>query len=299
MTLWSEGLHRRRKVIDDDDDDDGASWFLSVKLEKKALGVPLSIRLLSKGQNNDWAQRQRISVDFRHLYENKKPKKNLNNWRIKEIKGFFNRRKCFVVVVLFSFVCFFPQLRHNTTDPQSVNDWGCTCVMDLQRGVFVHRKRFIQGAGMPGRKVLLIFTCTSKLQVFSDFRANLCGSFSFSVCRWDFYVTFTLFFLDAHCIKAIFFSMRSHSWNTLHFILRKSIFYFFFSRISVMFFRHPHQVCRPSTVFWWLWEMLHWFTLTPALVTMVFANFFLFVLEKKESVHVAVVNACLICSMLK
>lgn len=140
--------------------------------------------------------------------------------------------------------------------------------MDLQRGVFVHRKRFIQGAGMPGRKVLLIFTCTSKLQVFSDFRANLCGSFSFSVCRWDFYVTFTLFFLDAHCIKAIFFSMRSHSWNTLHFILRKSIFYFFFHESASCFFDIPirfvdHRLCfgdfeRCCIGLHWLQPWLRW-----------------------------------------
>lgn len=96
----------------------------------------------------------------------------------------------------------------------------------------VHRKRFIQGAGMPGQKVL-----PSHLHVlpnckfFRIFRANLCGSaFWFAVgiftlhLRYVYvFVTFS-FFLDAHCIKAIFFSMRSHSWNTLPFILRKSIF---------------------------------------------------------------------------
>lgn len=113
-------------------------------------------------------------------------------------------------------------------------------VMDLRQGICSDNPSQTlfralmnrHGFGMLGREVLLIFKCTSKLQVFGIFRANLCGSFSFFrfLCCWDFYVSVFSFiflaFLDAHCIKAIFFSMRSHSWNIFCFtlfILRSNI----------------------------------------------------------------------------
>lgn len=89
------------------------------------------------------------------------------------------------------------------------------------------------GFGMLGREVLLIFKCTSKLQVFLGFSVHICvdlSAFSFSfavgIFTFPFFSFIFIAFLDAHCIKAIFFSMRSHSWNIFCFtlfILRSTI----------------------------------------------------------------------------
>lgn len=182
------------------------------------------------------------------------------------------------------------------------NDWGCTWHDGpLTRRFFWHSiTNFLQGtdestwlwnAGPRGPPHLYMYFQTAS---FWDFPCKFVWFFQhfgfvllFLCFGWAFLLWFSLPFLDAHCIEAIFFSLRSHSWNIFLYFEDKCVTFF---DIPTMFVR----VRRPPTVFL--------VTLRDVALVLQWLNpgdQWCFRILFKESVCVAVVNACLICLMLK